>query len=52
MQYFVLEDMLPAGLEPLDTSLKTVSGAARIPPLAGLVRSGPTGGTSPKPDSR
>jgi len=28
-QYFAVEDMLPAGLEPLDTSLKTTSAAAR-----------------------
>jgi len=33
MQYFVLEDMLPAGLEALDTSLKTVSSAAQDPAL-------------------
>jgi uncharacterized protein YfaS (alpha-2-macroglobulin family) len=29
MQYFTVEDMLPAGLEPLDASLKTTSAAAR-----------------------
>ncbi len=29
MQYFAVEDMLPAGLEPLDASLKTTSAAAR-----------------------
>jgi uncharacterized protein YfaS (alpha-2-macroglobulin family) len=34
MQYFVLEDMLPAGLEALDTSLKTVSSAAQDPALS------------------
>ncbi|KPV48175.1 hypothetical protein SE17_39475, partial [Kouleothrix aurantiaca] len=28
MQYFAVEDMLPAGLEPIDTSLKTSSAAA------------------------
>jgi alpha-2-macroglobulin len=29
MQYLAVEDMLPAGLEPLDTSLKTTSAAAQ-----------------------
>jgi len=29
LQYFTVEDMLPAGLEPLDASLKTTSAAAR-----------------------
>ena len=29
MRYLAVEDMLPAGLEPLDTSLKTTSAAAR-----------------------
>ena len=29
MQYFAVEDMLPAGLEPIDTSLKTSSAAAQ-----------------------
>jgi len=29
MDYFAVEDMLPAGLEPLDASLKTTSAAAR-----------------------
>jgi uncharacterized protein YfaS (alpha-2-macroglobulin family) len=33
MQYFAVEDMLPAGLEPLDASLKTTSAAARGPDL-------------------
>ncbi|NNJ10813.1 alpha-2-macroglobulin [Chloroflexales bacterium ZM16-3] len=31
MPYFMVEDMLPAGLEALDTSLKTSSAAARDP---------------------
>jgi uncharacterized protein YfaS (alpha-2-macroglobulin family) len=31
--YLAVEDMLPAGLEPLDTSLKTVSSAAQAPEL-------------------
>jgi uncharacterized protein YfaS (alpha-2-macroglobulin family) len=31
MQYVIVEDMLPAGLEALDTSLKTVSAAADAP---------------------
>ncbi len=34
MPYFMVEDMLPAGLEPLDTSLKTTSAAARDPELS------------------
>ncbi|WP_129630087.1 Ig-like domain-containing protein [Candidatus Oscillochloris fontis] len=34
MPYFMVEDMLPAGLEALDTSLKTSSAAAREPGLA------------------
>ncbi|NTU85437.1 MAG: hypothetical protein HGA45_39805 [Chloroflexales bacterium] len=34
MPYFMVEDMLPAGLEPLDTSLKTTSAAARDPSIA------------------
>ena len=34
MPYFMVEDMLPAGLEPLDTSLKTTSAAADSPDLA------------------
>jgi alpha-2-macroglobulin len=29
VRYLAVEDMLPAGLEPLDTSLKTISAAAR-----------------------
>lgn len=29
MQYFAVEDLLPAGLEPIDTSLKTASAAAQ-----------------------
>ena len=29
VRYLAVEDMLPAGLEPLDTSLKTTSAAAR-----------------------
>ena len=33
VQYLAVEDMLPAGLEPLDTSLKTVSAAAAGPTL-------------------
>jgi uncharacterized protein YfaS (alpha-2-macroglobulin family) len=33
MPYFAVEDMLPAGLEALDTSLKTVSDAAQSPEL-------------------
>lgn len=37
MPFFMAEDMLPAGLEPLDTSLKTTSAAAREP---GLVEAG------------
>jgi uncharacterized protein YfaS (alpha-2-macroglobulin family) len=35
MTYFAVEDMLPAGLEPLDASLKTVSSAAQGPALEG-----------------
>ncbi|NOK63551.1 MAG: hypothetical protein GFH27_549371n50 [Chloroflexi bacterium AL-W] len=31
--HLAVEDMLPAGLEPLDTSLKTVSSAAQVPTL-------------------
>ena len=34
MPYFMAEDMLPAGLEPLDTSLKTTTAAARDPELS------------------
>jgi uncharacterized protein YfaS (alpha-2-macroglobulin family) len=34
MPYFAVEDMLPAGLEALDTSLKTVSDAAQSPDLS------------------
>jgi uncharacterized protein YfaS (alpha-2-macroglobulin family) len=34
MQYFAVEDMLPAGLEPIDTSLKTSSVSAQSPTLA------------------
>jgi alpha-2-macroglobulin len=34
MPYFAVEDMLPAGLEALDTSLKTVSDAAQSPELS------------------
>lgn len=34
MPYFMVEDMLPAGLEALDTSLKTSSAAARDPQIA------------------
>jgi uncharacterized protein YfaS (alpha-2-macroglobulin family) len=34
MPYFVAEDWLPAGLEPIDTSLKTSSAAAQGPTLA------------------
>ncbi len=33
--YFMVEDMLPAGLEALDTSLKTSSAAARDPAISG-----------------
>ena len=33
--YFMVEDMLPAGLEALDTSLKTSSAAARDPEISG-----------------
>ena len=29
MQYFAVEDLLPAGLEPIDTSLKTASAVAQ-----------------------
>ncbi|MEN9939055.1 MAG: hypothetical protein RLZZ387_5634, partial [Chloroflexota bacterium] len=32
-RYLTVEDMLPAGLEPLDSSLKTVSAAAQTPVL-------------------
>ncbi len=32
--YLTVEDMLPAGLEPLDTSLKTTSAAAQDPTLS------------------
>ncbi|MEI7770278.1 MAG: alpha-2-macroglobulin family protein, partial [Chloroflexales bacterium] len=35
MPYFMVEDMLPAGLEALDTSLKTSSAAARDPAISG-----------------
>jgi hypothetical protein len=34
MPYFMVEDMLPAGIEALDTSLKTTSAAADAPELA------------------
>ncbi|MBX0331152.1 alpha-2-macroglobulin, partial [Oscillochloris sp. ZM17-4] len=34
MPYFMVEDMLPAGLEALDTSLRTSSAAARDPQVA------------------
>lgn len=33
MPYFMVEDMLPAGLEPVDTSLKTTSAALRDPAI-------------------
>lgn len=33
MRYLTVEDFLPAGLEPLDSSLKTVSAAAQDPAL-------------------
>jgi uncharacterized protein YfaS (alpha-2-macroglobulin family) len=35
MPYVMVEDMLPAGLEALDTSLKTSSAAARDPAITG-----------------
>jgi len=34
MPYFAVEDMLPAGMEALDSSLKTTSAAAQSPELA------------------
>ncbi|GAB4205545.1 MAG: hypothetical protein OHK0022_31720 [Roseiflexaceae bacterium] len=41
LTHLAVEDMLPAGLEPLDTSLKTTSAAARSPELR------PAGGALP-----